>query len=327
MNIKSVYDHEVYKGFIKWRLTDYCNYSCEYCVRRKRYDRGIGWHQDTELRDEDWQKDVQAVPYVNRILNEFNGPVKIDFIGGEVTTLPLIELLKLLDSPNLRHFNITTNFSKDIDFYKELIDYSFSRDIKVGLVVSFHYQFNQVDTFLQKICDLQEYAKDRGTLTISAEMPCTCKNIEQAIAFSEACDKLNIPYKIERDIRVTPADQLNLFAKSTIDHIRYNVTYTDGSTEQIITRNDLLTRNDLNTNGCSIATKGYYCTRDVNYVLIEHNVHYGFTATSNTCACKEPIEDFHILSEPRICTRERCSLCGRMSIDKNKDDLINNVLK
>ena len=77
MNIKSIISlNGMCQSSIKWRLTDLCNYRCTYCVRKKMNQPVI---KDSVSKN--WQKIVNVIPEVARIIKELPGNVKLDLIG------------------------------------------------------------------------------------------------------------------------------------------------------------------------------------------------------------------------------------------------------
>ena len=82
MKIKSIINSE--KMFtIKWRLTDWCNYRCSYCLRKFK-------GQDSILNE---NKILTTAVYVNRLVDEAGMDVKLNLIGGEITFLNLKKIL------------------------------------------------------------------------------------------------------------------------------------------------------------------------------------------------------------------------------------------
>ena len=72
---------------LKWRLTEWCNYRCSYCLRAEK--KMFSNINDMRNKDADEKIVLETAPEVSRILDEIAVPVKINIIGGETTFLNL----------------------------------------------------------------------------------------------------------------------------------------------------------------------------------------------------------------------------------------------
>ena len=125
---------------IKWRLTEWCNYRCSYCLRKFK-------GQNTKL---DELKILKTAPQVNRLIEEADKGVKLNLIGGEVTFLDLKKIISLVTSNNLKRIHITTNFSNKLEYYIDLANYLKSRNIQLSMNVSYHNEYSNLDDFVDK---------------------------------------------------------------------------------------------------------------------------------------------------------------------------------
>ena len=125
---------------IKWRLTEWCNYRCSYCLRKFK-------GQNTKL---DELKILKTAPQVNRLIEEADKGVKLNLIGGEVTFLDLKKIISLVTSNNLKRIHITTNFSNKLEYYIDLANYLKSRNIQLSMNVSYHNEYSNLDGFVDK---------------------------------------------------------------------------------------------------------------------------------------------------------------------------------
>lgn len=130
---------------ISWKLTEWCNYRCEYCFQR---NSARTWR--------DYSIITSAADKINNFINKINRPTKLSLIGGEVTYYDLIDLLKNhLTSENLIKISLTTNLSKSEEYFKELKNYCESRGIKLILTASLHIsQIPNIDDFIVKCIHL-----------------------------------------------------------------------------------------------------------------------------------------------------------------------------
>ena len=300
-NTKAILDTDT-RCFIKWRLTDWCNYNCSYCIRAAFTQNRV----DTLERDFDksWQRVLKAAPEVNRILNEFGRPTKIDLIGGEITFFDLPKLLDILDSKYLETINITTNLSNTLESYLKLLEICEKRNVELSLTASYHYEKADINEFFEKAKVLSTRMKHFKLEAVSLE-----RNQEVIKIFIRRCIENNILFIVEKDLTATDEIRATLLdgSKSRPSNPRYKIIPEDKPAYLVKTRN-LIVAEGLPE------TLGFFCTRDWNYVYIEIDEFLGHTDLINGCRNGCPVQDFHVLKEPAICTRRHCTLCGHMSL-------------
>lgn len=320
MKIKTVLDiadiNSDIQSFVKWRITYSCNYKCSYCAQNQCNKRGANLHTDKV-------KSNKAVSEVNRIIEELPGNVKLELIGGEVSLLNVKSLLEKITSPKLKKVHMVTNFSKDNEYYYDIIQYLGSRNIEIELVCSYHYEHIKLEDFISKVRSLRAMCKDIN-ITIMTETPCVLENIEECKNFQKECEKYKIPYTIDKDVRKFHLNK-SLFSASTWKHSRYVVERYDGTKEIIYRRNDLLNVVNPAFHRLLVGPQ-YYCTRDVNFVYI-----YGDEVAGNmygdSCKGLVPIHKYHPHKRLTKCVYAECTFCGRMSISKDPQVLLNYLQK
>lgn len=145
LNHKHTAEREQQCFTIHWKLTEWCNYRCEYCFQR---DNDRTWR--------DYATVCSAADKINAFIDKINKPTKLFLIGGEVTYYDLIDLLeKHLTSRNIFKINLTTNLSKDLEFFQNLKNYCLSRNIELMLTASMHLsQIKNIDEFIDKCVSL-----------------------------------------------------------------------------------------------------------------------------------------------------------------------------
>jgi len=302
---------------IKWRLTDLCNYKCTYCLRK--YFIG-----DTEALaiKENWLRIVDVIPDVARIINELPGNVKLDLIGGECTIFNLHYLLEELFKicgEKLKRINLTTNMSQSADYYNDLTELCYKYNSEIGITCSWHYQFCSMDDFFEKFSKIKSPTNQKGIRVECVSMINNQPEVEEII---RRCEDGGFSYFIERDLRASPETKEHLIAAaSSQKKDRYKILYDNGEEQLYKTRNDFLTSNKF-FNKKYVEVKNYYCTRDYDYVYIEIDYHIGRNSDSSNCKTKNNIKDFHPLKNPIKCLNFGCSMCGQMSVSKNKEELI-----
>lgn len=290
---------------IKWRLTNCCNYKCSYCVRKKKWDEISKLKEDKEIIK-------NTIPQIIRIINEKQVITKIDLIGGEVSLFDLKELInEIKEGTNdlLKKVTITTNFSRSIEYYNDLIKYCNDNKIRISITASFHPEFTNLNNMINKAKDLIK----SNYLTFKLEMVSTNDNLDLVNDFINQCNKNGLIYFVDGDVNSTDFSNIIIQANENKPN-RYKIDYDD-HIEYIKTVRELGLKYG---NYRLINLNGYYCTLDYDYVYIEQNKHVGTLKDGFKCKMKEPIENFHFKTEPIICQNDGCSLCGAMSVFKER---------
>lgn len=261
---------------IKLRLTDYCNYNCSYCIRKKSIKQ-----EGFMLDDENCLKYIDDY---NRIIDELkaktNKPVKVDLIGGEVTILPYLS--KLISKLKADRINITTNLSNPLPI-----------DSRISITASFHPEFTDLDTFFKSVVFYKDKFKNFKVETVSFT---NSTHIEE---FIKKAKEIKVAYMVEEDLLDTT--KTGKACSSNKPKPRYKV---DG--KYYNTRNEFLKKHG--TNGWGIIIKDEYCSRDVDYVYIEQG-------EVSSCNRLIPVSNFHV-QDYHKCYRGGglCSLCGHITI-------------
>lgn len=286
MEIKNNDTHAV----IKWRISDCCQFTCPYCIRREFVKHADGLT--------DAQKCIEAVPEVVRIAKELEQntgkKIKVDLIGGEISIIPNIDVIitKLLAEEAIDKINITSNFEQTPDvFLNKKISFTASYH-PTQTKLSLGEWFNKV-----KECkDKCRYFKVETVQTFEAT------HID---AFIAKAIEMGVDYQIEGDLFDKRVKGIDLRPKKQTN--RYIVTDDNGETREFATRNQFL---KLYTDGF-VPTGNKLCSRDFDYVYIEQDQVF-------LCA-KEPIPIKEYTPVPWMhpCWRGpkgACTLCGNISI-------------
>mgnify|MGYP003307555184 CR=1 FL=1 len=267
---------------IKLRLTDYCNYKCSYCIRRKTIEQ-----EGCMLDDESCLKYIDDY---NRIIDELKAktskPVKVDLIGGEVTILPyLSELITKLKADRI---NITTNLSRPIPI-----------DPRLSVTASFHPEFTDLDTFFKAVDYYKDKFKNFKVETVSYG------EATHVDAFIAKAKELGVAFMVEEDL--LDANKIGKACSSNKPKPRYLVVENGSDRGKYYnTRNEFLKKHG--TNGWGVLVTEEYCSRDVNYVYIEQG-------EVSSCTKLIPVGDFHVANFHK-CYRGGglCSLCGHITL-------------
>lgn len=316
--IISIKDIDDCDFIIKWRLTDMCNAHCSYCLR---YDQKRTRQIDKEEVEKVNKRMCEVAQQINRLLsNQDFKNVKIDLIGGEVSILNLHSILSNLEPGKIKRINITTNFLRDANYYIDLANLLHSKNIRISMTASFHYEFQDFNKYFEKINKVRNYID-----IFDCEMVSTATNQDLVKKFINTCKEIKMDYKVEGDLRFKklPDRQHGLIIDSSKKQKppRYLVRYSDRTEKYYISRNELLIdpNNNLNRWQLAIYTHGMYCTQSYNYFYIEYDKAVGRTENSDDCKTRIPIEDFKIF-KPKICPNNACTLCGHMSLYRNYED-------
>ncbi len=303
--IKSIINSE--KMFtIKWRLTDWCNYRCSYCLRKFK-------GQDSILNE---NKILTTAIYVNRLIDEAGMDVKLNLIGGEITFLNLKKILSVLKSPNLKKVHITTNFSNKLTYYVDLANYLLERNIMLSMNVSYHNEYAELDEFIKKAIAFKIAALNLYSFKL--EFVVAPENDKILDTVKSKCSKYGLDYLIEMDKSQPEEYFKNLNLNSYLTKNRWTVKYEDGSSSTNITRSQLINSFEDKL----IPTKDFYCTAGSTYIYIKESM----VAKNSTCIRFDqyiPIQKYHINKEICKCDNPtgKCSLCGDFSISLNKEEL------
>lgn len=288
---------------IKWRLTEWCNYRCSYCLRKFK-------GQDTKL---DEAKIIKIAPQVNRLIEEANEGVKLNLIGGEVTFLNLKKIISLITSSNLKRIHITTNFSNSLDYYIDLANYLKNRNIQLSMNVSYHNEYSDLDSFINKA---NKFKSSADLYSFKIEFVVAPENEKMLEDVKRKCEQNKLSYLIELDKSQSEDYFKTLNIESNLEKPRWTINYNDGNSTNKITRSQLIN----NFENKLFPSKDYYCTSGATYIYIRENK----VAKNSICVHgKEyiPIENYHINKNIYKCNNKLCSLCGDFSISLNKEEL------
>ena len=319
-NIKAIYRINKYNLTIKWRLTNACNYKCSYCARSGLRDTDNEFESDKEII-------YNAIPQVARIINLKNKPkVKLFLIGGEVTLFNLEELMDILlshlNSNFIDKLTITTNLSKEVDYFISLSNFLEKNGIKLQLTTSWHSEFANFDLFFEKIKVLSKIKN----IELKLETVSTSLNKNFVEQFIDKCEALNVDYII--DPNTLEANKEGLILKYKKERESFKVIFKDNSYDILATQKELISKyGDLVLN--KLFVKGFYCSRDNDCVYIDKNMHVGFTEDpfwqkGIKCKSYTPLETFVFKDKYTLC-EDGCSLCGAMSVARNELDLDNYI--
>lgn len=310
-----------YDFFIKWRMTWQCNLMCPYCVRGK----GTKEVNQDRLQFEFEKLKKTAITLSQKIDEITFDNIKIELIGGEVTIFDLVEILKGFTTKKNITFHLTSNMSKDAEYYKELATFIKSKGYNLSITCSYHYLSQSLDSFIFK-CN----AIKNDVLHLMTEMPSLEENQKEVQDFYERVQKENLEYAIEGDFRVDGTLKDLFIASSRKENPRVTVTYDDGTIKKYKTRNAMWRdQKDVeNVDHCRWIKNDKYCDacyktmyidwRGDRIIAVQRSENHPY---GDMCRPEVSIEDWSQLPEPIKC-HNVCDLCGLMSVSEKKENLL-----
>lgn len=298
---------------IKWRITDWCNYRCSYCLRMHTV-------QDVKPNEEELcsiAKDINTY-----MIPQIRTGIKMNLIGGELSFLDLPKILDNITSDKLKRVHLTTNFSNKLDYYINLYQYLKNRGTDLSMNVSYHHEYNDTEVFVKKVAELK---KTCNLYALKIEYVISKETADGIDLFKSLCEKYDLDYLLEVDKTETAEFKQKYVQDSKVTLKRYTIKFDDGSEDNTMTRNQLINvhnnqfvdkviiRNKEQRN--LFKSEGFVCTAGYTYAYIKYNK----VAINSSCISgKEykPIKDFIVRTRPEPCHQGYCNLCGDISLWK-----------
>jgi organic radical activating enzyme len=289
---------------VYWMLTDFCNFSCNYCpdfLHSGKYHKGIS---------QGFPTDDMITSFVDK-LEELARNQKINLVlsGGEPTLHPMLPYIvsKLRDKCTLC---ITTNGSRGNDFWKTILPIS-------GVQLSLHPEF----TKSSKVNSLSKIIIDSGT-RLRYNLSCDANNWEKVMGLYNSLDdefkpfvspkvlqKWNLGSQMRTTYRYTK-EQYDWILDTLKKYEEYEINkekeirptskmfFSDGS---FISANEMgkITLNDWHN------FEGWKCHVGSESI----NVSYSGDVFAGVCGSKflGKIDNFELSDDYIICPRNRCT--------------------
>lgn len=298
---------------IKWRLTEWCNYRCSYCLRKFK-------GQDTKL---DFERVLRTAPEINRLIEESGRPTKINLIGGEVTYFDLKRLISCISSKNLKKVNITTNFSNSLESYIDFAKYLESREILLSMTASLHDEYVDAEEFVSKFKKFKDACNPEYVYQLKIEFVIAPESKHLLQKVIDTCKKYDVELLLEFDKSQNEDFAKEFDIQSSVSKPRWKIIYSDNSEDTTLTRSKLINRYPEK----AIPSADFYCTAGITYIYVNKDK----VAKNSYCVRSyeyTPISEYHIKDlKPIRCISVNglCSLCGDFSIAKDRkvlDDLL-----
>lgn len=304
----------------KWRITDFCNYDCSYCIHTT--------HQRTQEPEKDKERCQTSIQYVRRICEEMSAntgkKIKMQPIGGEVTVFPwFIDFVKELtaDAPWFECVNLTSNFSRPNDWWREL---SKSSSAPITATVSYHPEGYKdgMEDFVSRLAELQ---KEGVFGHVKAETVYN-EEFQHAEEFSKLCKEKGVICVVDLDLRKEWDGESNPHKYThRKKRNRYRVSFDDGTTTEFQSRNEFLKLYSVK-DGRFIDCNGFNCSMLYDYIYCDRDTIAGchpiFPKDGNGYCNSCHVKDFHPLKTISPCPKSErvyhyCSICGNMSLYKD----------
>lgn len=176
---------------IKWYMTRWCNYHCDYCCQNKNTD-----HRNKFTPEEDLMNTAQHLH--NIILKYDISEYILQLIGGEVTYYNITNIMDILYTPGLKTLQITTNFSQKESFFQNLIDWCTEHNVRINLFCSYHSGQTDFDSFFNKAKTISKYLNNNGQLKCTSVA--SNDSIEYVHRMEDFCNANNIKYVLYHEM-------------------------------------------------------------------------------------------------------------------------------
>lgn len=252
--------------FIKWYMTDWCNYHCPYCLQASHTKDSIKVDMDDILTK------AEGINHLVKVSN-VTKPIFFRLIGGEPTLFDIEKILKVFNF-KISNVGIVTNFFRPIDYFKSLYIYCINNGMKLNLTLSHH---PENINFFNKAMELTTWCIENNLNTPEINVVVTedfdtefvDKYIEKGLthirAVRERTDLGNLNKNISKE-KLDWIDKVNNQNKGN-GRGSYLVSYTDGTKEYVKTMSDFTAKFDYG----GLVPDGRYCSAGQTGVFIKPN--------------------------------------------------------
>lgn len=323
---------------IKWRITEWCNYRCSYCIRRNAFQGERLTKEHLELYDKRAKK-------IGDLCKATKENICINLIGGEISVLPLQNYLRnYWNLNNIKTICITSNFSSDNKQYKKFLDAFFeSKNECFVFTFSLHDEFvKDFEAFFQKAKELQDYANKKINEHKEKKVQIYVEFVETS-SNKEACDKIiSLSKKYEIKLRLDPCRDNNT-EKLSVEYrgkendkssnlIKHWILKTNEDQEEYCYVNEILTK--FQTDGYGVPVSGFWCYSKGFTIDFDGNIRWYICKNfSSKYKSEKKNIDTISLEELKLSLglvkcpgKYGCHLCGQMKAIF-KDEEKNNIAK
>jgi organic radical activating enzyme len=310
---------------INWISTMSCNYRCPYCYINITPDK---YNNNSSLKYKDSNLTINKVNnLINNIILNYHDKKELDMTisGGEPTEITILfDIVTMLINKikNLKNLRIHTNFSKDINYWKKIVDiFKNNKTINFSIEASLHLDYINTKEKLYDYLNKLLFLRSNNILVDSWTM-INKINKNKAIEYSKIINE-KIPnltkFRLVHDLN-TGKPFLNY---SEIENIELEKE-KNKNTFIIYENNELefKTQNEILSNSEN-TYKGMLCLRGINQIKIENSGLVSYSEYDSLCDnyYKERVNFFEEncflkKCQPTICKRKFCVQPGDMHILK-----------
>lgn len=299
---------------ICWRITDWCNYNCPYCIEC------VDHHYAKQPKETQKTVEESARCIREKISNKY---VLFSLLGGEIGFYDLVSICRILFEGNNVHgvVNLTTNLSAPLENYISFCEQNYGDKLKFKISAS--YQWGDIDAFLKKANVLKNYSSFQcSTVVWSKTTLDEVKKVAERFKENEIIHKFTIGripnttnrlYEISDEIK-----EFILFENANFkDTVK--VVYSDGKTKTFKKRSDFINHVAREQDGKGAKFKGMYCFTGVQ--INPDGKVYGGSCHDKIYRYKGMITDKNLSLEPvkKVCSGEGyCGLAHCMLIWSGK---------
>jgi len=315
-DIKSIEYLNKNSYFIKWYMNTWCNYHCPYCIQG-----------DKSTNKESQEEQEIRAGKLNQILlnNKIDKPLNIRLLGGECTIYDLTKILDKFSLP-ISLFSLTTNFSRDLNYFKKLYLYCKQKHIQFNLTCSWHEENLE---FFSKLEQLLIWIKQNNFSKPKVNVVVT--NDTNLDYFEEQEKKLNLQFKYnivrgkgnsQQELNPDLVKRINAKVKTYSGGHNLKVTFTNNEEKYFDSGFQII--NQLDCGG--FIGDGRLCDAGVNSINIRAygDIYRGacsFLNNSEHLIGYLDDSNLKLPTEPILCEGSkfrnysvRCSLCNHTSV-------------
>lgn len=267
--------------YIKWRLFNACNYHCSYCIRKDLDKSNNGFET--------------LIGYAKK-LNKVKIPFRLELIGGEPTLIDLRKLISYIENDNLKSIYISTNFSRDRNYFEELNEYLNNRNIELVLSCSLHEAECNINEFLEKISYLSNVVNK-----IYIECVSTDENKETIKMLKKYDDNGSLGKNVEFSIDYLRDRNDNVIAKK-----KYNFIH---SKRDILYNKEKLHHSSLS----GFISTGMKCKSNGLYIDVDGSI-YGRSCKQKNYIANINDYDFNIKEDIINCPNAICNFSSNVEV-------------
>lgn len=242
--------------YIDWHITDWCNYSCPYCIQTIDHHYASQPYESQELVEK----------YAKCIREKIKGRyIHLSLHGGEISQYDLLSICRILFENNnvVGTVNLTTNLSAPIEKYISFCEQNYGDKIKFKIVSSYHW------TDLQKYIDKAKILAKNYKSFMVVSVVHDKITLEQMKVVAETFKENKIPFKFTHGRIPNANGKLYKISDECLEYLEKinsefkidnaKLIYSDGTTKVFKSRSNLLNQvaTDLNLDGANF--KGMYC--------------------------------------------------------------------